>query len=278
MEIKKRNISFRLGDAPAPRWCDNDEVRTAFFDAFSLFLPLGEPFFIRSVHAYNDKITDPVLRRDIRDFSAQEALHTREHQAYNNALLKEGVALDEIYARVDRLLAHPKTKLERLAITVGLEHLTACLGHVILTNPEILENADPRYRDIWTWHALEEIEHKAVAFDVFRHVTAHIPKWKTYILRCAALFLATKHISRMHLRFAVEILSLRGHSNPSKAKRKVLWTMLGTPGLYRRVFWYYLKFFRPGFYPSVGERSTHLTPWLDYFNQRHTAGQHDHAQ
>lgn len=268
MNINKRNISFEIGDAPAPRWCDDDEARSAFFDAFSLLLPPGERFFIRSVHAYVDAIEDPDLLAEVKAFSAQEAFHTREHEAYNRALELEGLALEPIYARVDRLLDFVKGNLRRLAITVGLEHLTACFGHVTLKHPELLARSDPRYRDLWTWHSLEEIEHKAVAFDVFRHAAAHLPRWKAYLLRCGALVLATRHIARMHADFINQILALRGPAGARPAKRRVLWLMLVYPGYYRRAFWPYMRFFSPFFHPSAIHGGEGEGAWARHFDKR----------
>jgi len=34
-----------------------------------------------------------------------------------------------------------------------------------------LNFADPTSRELWRWHSLEEMEHKAIAFDVFNQVS-----------------------------------------------------------------------------------------------------------
>ncbi len=270
MEILRRDINFGIGENPAPLWCDNDEIRTAFFDAFSLFLPEGERFFIRAVHHYLDQVKDERLRRDIKGFSAQEALHTREHELYNEALRREGLPLDDVYLRIRTLLNKVTGSLERITVTVGLEHLTACLGYVTLKYPEILANSVPRYREIWTWHSLEEIEHKAVAFEVFQIATAKLPKWQVYLLRCSVLLVATKLISRMQYDLALEILRVRGYQTTWKTKGKLLWVMLGRPGYYRRIIGYYLCFLKPGFFPSHGAEVPYALPWRQHFNQRAT--------
>lgn len=277
MSILKRDIDFGIGKMPAPRWCDDDEIRTAFFDAFSLFLPEGERFFIRSVHHYLPQITDPRLLNHIKGFSAQEAYHTREHEAYNGAMRGEGLPVDEIYQHIRKLLGTVKGNLERLSVTVGLEHLTACLGYVTLKYPEILSHSDPRYREIWTWHSLEEVEHKAVAFEVFQVVSAKLPKWKAYLLRCGSMLLATKYISRMQFDLAIEILRARGYKTTWRNKFALLWVMLGTPGYYRRIFWYYLSFLKPNFFPSHGEELAYAQPWREHFNRRAAIGQDNHA-
>lgn len=266
LSILKRDINFRIGGSAAPRWCDNDEIKTAFFDAFSLFLPEGERFFIRSVHHYLDEIKDDRLLNDIKGFSAQEAYHTREHELYNEVLRREGLPLDDVYLRIRNLLGKAKSKLDRLAVTVGLEHLTACFGYVTLKYPEILANSDPRYRDIWTWHALEEIEHKAVAFEVFQVAAAKLPKWQAYLLRCGSLLLVTKHISRMQFDLTLELLRVRGYRTTWKTRLKLLWVMLGRPGHYRRIVGEYLRFLKPGFFPRHGAEVPYALQWRQHFN------------
>jgi predicted metal-dependent hydrolase len=274
--ILKRDIDFRIGGCAAPLWCDNDEIKTAVFDAFSLFLPEGERFFIRSVHHYLDLVKDPRLLKDVKAFSAQESYHTREHELYNEALRCEGLPLDVVYQRIANLLGNVKGSLHRLAVTVGVEHLTACLGYAILKYPEILANSDPRYREIWTWHALEEIEHKAVAFEVFQVAAARLPKWKAYLLRCGSMLLATIDIFRMHFDLALELLRVRGYSPTWKTGLQLLWVMFGRPGFCRRITGYYLRFLKPGFFPSHGAEVPYALPWRQHFNER-AASKGSHA-
>ena len=58
-----------------------------------------------------------------------------------------------------------------LAMTAAAEHYTAVLGARVLSNDEI--QAIPGDPEVWrllNWHAMEELEHKSVAFDVYRSV------------------------------------------------------------------------------------------------------------
>ncbi|MDD2741850.1 MAG: metal-dependent hydrolase [Rhodocyclaceae bacterium] len=277
MSIVKRDINFGIGDTPSPRWCDNNEVRTAIFDAFSLFLPEGERFFIRSVHAYLNDITDERLREDVRAFSAQEAYHTREHEAYNNGLRQEGLSLEDINKDIKKFLGGIKNNLERLSVTVGLEHLTACLGYVTLKHPEILSQSDPRYKDLWTWHALEELEHKAVAFEVFQLASSKLPNWQAYLLRCGAMLIVTRHFTRMHFNLTLKILRARKHRMTWKTNLAIRWALWGRPGYFRRIFWHYLQFLRPNFFPDHSSELSIAQPWREYFNKRATNRRENHV-
>ena len=64
----------------------------------------------------------------------------------------------------------------RLAITAALEHYTATLAECLLSKPEAQALlGETEVRSLLLWHALEESEHKAVAFDVYR--AAGGPEW-----------------------------------------------------------------------------------------------------
>jgi predicted metal-dependent hydrolase len=61
--------------------------------------------------------------------------------------------------------------IANLAATAALEHYTATLAEMLLSNEEVRDQlGTPELRDVFLWHALEECEHKAVAFDVYQAV------------------------------------------------------------------------------------------------------------
>lgn len=167
-----RNLSFDFS-AVHDRWHGGRTAVSLLFDNLSTLFPLGERFFIRSVAHYRDRVLDPTLRADVRAFTSQEAIHTREHESYNRMLRRRGYDLDRMERGISRLLSLPKrlhrrrAPLVSLAVTVALEHWTAMLGHFVLEDDSIMEGADPQMAAIWRWHAAEECEHKAVAIDVY---------------------------------------------------------------------------------------------------------------
>src|SRR5207244_3358365 len=75
-----------------------------------------------------------------------------------------------------------------LAVTIALEHFTAIMADAMLTNDGVLEGADPRMAALWRWHAIEETEHKAVAFDVYKTVA---PGFLGWLRRCLIMLSAT---------------------------------------------------------------------------------------
>lgn len=271
-----RDIAFNVSAAYDPAWLGGDPARSALFDAFSLLLPDGERFFIRAVNEHLKLINEPCLRAEIRAFCAQEAYHTREHELYNQALQRSGVALDSAYARVREMLGLAKARITRLSVTVAIEHLTACFGELAL-RPGFLDQAVPCYRDLWTWHALEEVEHKAVAFDVFRRASSGFFPGKAYLLRCVCLLLVTRYLGRLHFALTLEILVSRGHRPGLRARVAVLRAMFGAQGAYRLVFGRWLRFFAPGFSPASMSEPAGLANWRDYFGQMAAQNRGNHA-
>jgi len=269
-EIPRRDIHFALGDKTDPDWFGGDAYRSAFCDALSVFFPPGERFFIRSVAHYLPQLADyPRLRQEIRGFMGQEALHTREHEAYNQRLREMGYPVDRMEQRAVDELAMVKLPLHQLAFTVALEHLTATLAHIVFRDGEIFAQAPEAYRELWNWHCLEEMEHKGVAFDVYRIVTADMSGWQRYALRCTALLLATLDIHRTLVINMRDILKTRGIFSWRGMFRMIWRYGVASPGYYRRALPYFLSYFLPGFDPwKAGGEEMAAKSWKQFFNQR----------
>lgn len=152
-------------------WFFNNAFISMFFTGFSANLPEGEAQFIHSVRLFQEKITHPVLKAQVRAFIGQEAHHSKEHDALNNAMKKRGYRLDKIekrMRRLNKLMRRFQSPQKQLAGTVAGEHITALMSDYLLSKrPEYFDEMHESMRNIWAWHAIEETEHKAVAFDVY---------------------------------------------------------------------------------------------------------------
>ncbi len=190
-KVPTRRMSFEesLQEVPRHFAADGDLVQSHVAAALSAVFPDGEDFFVRSVRHFRDDITDPELKRQVAGFIGQEAMHGREHRAFNVRLSELGYPTK----RVERLtkaglalrtrVASPKSNL---AATAALEHFTATLAELVLTNDEVREMfGDDAVRNLFVWHALEESEHKAVAFDVYKAVggSERTRVWTMNVLR-----------------------------------------------------------------------------------------------
>ena len=148
----------------------NSPVMSHLLTALSSTFPIGEQFFVHSVRNVRDKITDEKLQAEIAAFIGQEAMHSKAHSEFNDAWRRDDYNLDSFQAwlgRRDALIKSVPPKYQ-LAVTAAFEHFTALLGGYILRHPEVLSTLDDDAIKLWVWHAIEEVEHRAVAFDVYQ--------------------------------------------------------------------------------------------------------------
>ncbi len=257
--LEVRNYRFTTGAGVPRHWHPAGRAVTRFFDNLSIFFPEGERFFMASVQAFAHRVAhDPAMRRAIRDFCAQEGIHGREHRGYNAMLEAQGIDVRAMEARVVRILERVKRltpERSQLAATAALEHFTALLGHLILERPELLEGADPTRAALWRWHAAEENEHKAVAYDVYLAAGGNYPERVVVMLAATIVFWA-KVVEQQarFMRADGDLWSVREHAR--------LWRFLWIdPGGMQAMWRDWLAWFRPGFHPNELDSSAALAGW-----------------
>ncbi|WP_259371355.1 metal-dependent hydrolase [Parasphingorhabdus cellanae] len=179
LKINPRNLRFHQdGGMPDRWWLNGDPVATAFFNALSCTFPKGEKFFMDSVRHYRGAV-GPELQQQIAAFIAQEAVHSREHVTFNKLASDHGYPVDILEARTGHVLraVRQRSPVRQLAATCALEHFTAILAHQFLkSGASDLAGAPKETVKLWSWHAMEEIEHKSVTFDTFLSVTKHMSR------------------------------------------------------------------------------------------------------
>lgn len=245
-DIIPRNLHFNISKNAQRHWLGGDPLQTAVVDCFSIFLPEGERYFIRALKHFAKNIDDPYVREQIRDYASQEAFHTREHEDYNRALREFGYDVDRMENSVRKSLDIVKGPKLRIAMTCAIEHLTATFSILILRDG-ILDDGADAYRRLWTWHALEELEHEAVALNVLHAVTKDMPGWQRYFLRVSAMNAVA--ISVIYLLFSNVVTYARrdGIKINLRFWARVLWITLGQPGYTRRSAGSFLRYYLPGF-------------------------------
>ena len=175
-KVPTRRISFEesLHDVPRHFAADGDLILSHLAAALSSVFPDGEDFFVRSVRHYRDRITDPELKQQVAGFIGQEAVHGREHRALNARLAQLGyptLFFERLTRRGLALRERVAPPIANLAATAALEHFTATFAQLLLSNDDARELfGHDEVRNLFLWHALEESEHKAVAFDVYKAV------------------------------------------------------------------------------------------------------------
>ena len=237
----------------------NSPVMSHLLTALSSTFPIGEQFFVHSVRNVRDKVKDENLQAQIAAFIGQEAMHSKAHAEFNAAWRSDDYNLDRFQAwlaRKDDYVKnlHPKIQL---AITCAFEHFTALLGGYILRHPEVLATLDEDAAKLWVWHAIEEIEHRAVAFDVYQAVYGD-DKIRRMIMRSV-----TTGFSSLTLYSAMRLfLQDKKKSLPKVGGNIFGFYLLGK--MFLQLTPEYLSYFKSDFHPSEID----YTKLISYWKQR----------
>ncbi|MFV5584603.1 metal-dependent hydrolase [Acinetobacter oleivorans] len=204
-KIVRRNVELSYdANKSYSFYYEENPVVTSLFVVLSAMFPPGEMFFIESIRNVRNQIKDEKLLEDIRAFIAQEAFHSREHKTLNNHLIHsnypEVIEIEtKTKIRLDKL--RKLSTVEQVAATVVMEHYTATLARLLLTDQLIKRKTTQESRNLWEWHALEELEHKSVAFDVLNAIGGNSSK-----NRKLALARVTKLIMPIMFEYWIKIL------------------------------------------------------------------------
>ncbi|HEX6590538.1 MAG TPA: metal-dependent hydrolase [Moraxellaceae bacterium] len=252
VRIKPQRMGFEFDPAVVPRyWADKDPVLSHFLNSLSLSFPDGEQFFVDSVRHFRDLVQDEQRQKEISGFIGQEAMHSLEHKSFNDMLKHQGytelsekaIGVAKYLIKMGQREYSPRTLL---AMTAGLEHITAILANAILKNPELLEKMDESVRPLWMWHAIEETEHKAVAFDLYEDVSGD------YKMRVRAFLSGSLGLTIFASVFTWRFLKQDGlHRRPWKLVPGAL--TLGS--LLLKIAPDYLDYLRPNFHPWDDDNS-----------------------
>lgn len=271
LKITARDVRFDYGKVMEKNryWHSDDPVITHFFNALQATFPEGERFFIESARDARDQM-DPEalpekLKQDIKLFIKQEAYHGREHDAWCEALDQLGYKkMAEYEQELKDMRKWSRKHMEpllRLSMTAASEHFTASIASIFLyQRPDLLEKAAEPFRSLLLYHALEEVEHKAVCYDLYHQAGG------SYYLRQVGLFLSLIDIMRQVKKRHIYLLKADGLWN-RKNKRKARNLVWGPKGLVWALLPKTLNYLRPGFHPwETDERDALKTRFGHYLD------------
>jgi hypothetical protein len=263
--ITPRDLHFDVGGGRGNDWLGGDVVGTAVFNAFSLTFPEGERLFMDAVREYRPQLSGRLLE-EARAFIAQEAVHAREHRSINGLVDRHRYPVDAIEARIRERMARVRERgpLAMLSVTIALEHFTALAADLLLGDERLLGGAPRDVARLWQWHALEESEHRAVAFDVFEEATKAWTPRQRQKARNRTMRIVTVLFVGAVIRSATELLAADGMPKWI-ARLRVLWFMFGSPGPFRRCWRHYTDWYRADFHPSKHDNRPLLDRWRAEF-------------
>ncbi|MCU1355690.1 MAG: hypothetical protein JWM89_1108 [Acidimicrobiales bacterium] len=261
--VPTRRISFEesLQHLPKHFAADGDLILSHLAASLSSVFPDGEDFFVRSVRHYRGQLTDPELKRQVAGFIGQEATHGREHRALNDRLQELGYPTKQ-FERVTRVALATRERLlpasSSLAATAALEHFTATLAEMILSDDEAQRLfGDDEVRNLFLWHALEESEHKAVAFDVYKAVGGgeRLRVFTMNMLRFGFVF-------GMALQVVISLLGDK--ATYQRGRLRASWRQFRRSPIMSRELWEQLKDYnRPDFHPDDRDTSELVETWRE---------------
>lgn len=259
--INIRSIQPRYEATPDLHWFGGNPFTSHLVHALSFLFPPGEEMFVKSVNHFKDEITDPDLRRAIKAFAGQEHLHSKSHHDFNLWIQKRIPEAEHYCQRIADGINRNYNRLEKrrpivnLAVTVALEHITAVMAATFLSRPDMLEKIHPEVRALFIWHAIEEVEHKSVAFDVYRAVGG------TYLTRVWAMFMCTMILTGKTLYYQGKLLQNDGQLGNWRAGLQAMRECFGKGGFFTVLRSRYLDFFRRDFHPSKHNDQELVDTW-----------------
>jgi predicted metal-dependent hydrolase len=261
--VPTRRMSFdeSLQDLPKHFAAEGDLISSHVVAVLSGLFPDGEDFFVRSVRHYRDQITDPVLKRQVAGFIGQESMHGREHRAFNDRLAELGYPTKRVEGFARKSLGFREDKappISNLAVTAALEHFTAVMAELVLSDEEFRTRiGHPAVEGLFAWHALEESEHKAVAFDVYRAVGG--PEW-VRILTMKGVRVGFVAATTVHT--ILSLLADRDTYKPGVLRRS--WQHFKTTPFLSRSMWKALREYdRKGFHPDDRDTTALVAEWQE---------------
>ena len=264
--VVRTHLDFKLNEIPR-FWFDDDPFLTRMFDALSLTFPDGERYFIQSVRLFRNQITDPDLKQRVADFIRQEAQHGIAHDTMNQLMKQQGMPVDQFIKRLNKIF---KFEIEQrsaeynIAMTAAAEHLTALMAETFCSQQDVLRSAHPYVRALFVWHAIEEMEHRDVAFDVMKDVAKVDEKLRKFTLVWTSALMTGFTLYRANV-----MLKHDGFSPMQRLKMNIkgLPWFFGRKGTLTRMGQPYKDWFKRDFHPSQHPVVQNYDIWLKVYNE-----------
>jgi predicted metal-dependent hydrolase len=247
---RRPDFDFDGLEHEAPRaWHPAGIGPTVFLEALSALAPVVESFFIEDARRLLPRVAEDGLRAEGDAFLHQEAAHAGAHATFNRLLVRWGVPVEPIADSALRWLAIVDWTSSdlRSAVAMAGEHFLGEVGNAILSRPELLDGVAPRIARLFRWHGYEEVEHKAVLFDVFHAVRGH--GLYTYSVRIAGLWIAIVLLALVLPSVCYRILASAGAAHDHNAWRGLIRFVFGRGGMlhgrWRAVAAYHRRDFHP---------------------------------
>lgn len=256
---------FDFKNCSARYWNDKSEAKSHFWNALSSLLPNAEFCAIVGIITIIPTIGDEKLKIETTQFCKQESTHGNTHTNFNAQHLHTNYPYlknIESWERKMFMFFHKHfSRKAYLSLFVAIEHLTAAFSHHGLGNPLYwFSNCDPTMFKLWEWHAVEELAHKSVCYDIHRYIGGNYFS-KTIGMATLLIFII---LPGMTMRLTYFFFKDGILFNPAK-HLDLLFYLLGQHGVITRIFRDFIKYFNPNYQPW----DTDSLPQISAYKQRH---------
>lgn len=261
LAVRHLTIDVAALDMPL-QWMGGDAFRTQLFNAMSMLFPTGEQYFIDAVREALPLLADAELRETVRRFIGQESTHSRLHSVFNERLERQGLRniVQPVIAWRIRMGERFDVR-SKLAIAMAYEHFTATFSDAVLAHAggrgDWLDGTSEPMRVLWTWHAAEECEHRAVVYDVYRALGGGYAARVAWFLYVSLLFALDSTIQ------TTANLYRTGRLFHPATWVQGLRHLFGRDGVAARTLPAWFAYLRPSFSPHDGGETETARRWLE---------------
>ncbi|MFQ3226665.1 MAG: putative metal-dependent hydrolase [Arenicella sp.] len=272
--IHKRRVKVDFTTGVPRYWLGGDILKTRILDSFSIQFPSIERWHINNVKQSMRYIDDEQLKSEVKDFIFQEGQHAALHEDYNNFIKDQGVDIESHLnmnsAALDWIDKNLSLKM-RVALSAGIEHYTALIAENLFEN-NILDSANEKMRAAWEWHAYEEMEHRAVLFDVYEKGVKGGYFRRIFIYLIAIIFIYKNAMGHLY-----KLIEVDGYSPTWRTRLKIWKIMLGPKGFTRVSVKNFLSYLKPSFNPINIPQLTVTKTWFDGYQKNDDIFEASHA-
>ncbi|CAA0111387.1 Uncharacterised protein [Zhongshania aliphaticivorans] len=191
-----RKLEFNFDDIQLkdPLWSQSNRDFSMVINALGVHVPHFERYLVKTMIEAKSKVSDEKLKKDMSAITGQEAHHAKNFLHYNKWLAKRypKIATLENKAR-DFFVSHGKqdSLKRKVGYTAGYETFTFLAGLIVLENYDRwMKRSDPVMKALWVWHQVEEIEHGAVAFEVYKDLYGDDEWYRKWMVLAALVHIA----------------------------------------------------------------------------------------
>jgi DSF synthase len=245
--LPTRRFTAKLDEEIPAHWCRGDAALSHVLNTYTLLVPDNEGFYIRTLRECIPRIDDAALVCQVNEFARQEGQHGVGHRKAWNVLERQGYKFRGFVNAVVRFAYKPIENFlplwMRVSVVSAVEHTNAYIGREFLA-ADLLQGADEEMRALFEWHFAEEIEHRAVSFDVLQKL------WPSYGARLVGAALTFPTFYALMSIGALYLMAQDGSAWRASSWKKLWQHLWSRDRMIQRTLGHIAAYLKPSFHPA----------------------------